>query len=110
MLEAKSIDLFRATNGVKNNAISAAIFTAYVNNVDLDYLRRTRTILNTGMVESVYDSPIIALRDKLIVTKGGGAAVEKERYRRTMYCICALERKLKTKKTKSEEPRYKLVY
>lgn len=110
MLKAKEEGLFKGSNGLSNKAISAAIFVAYVNNVDIEILKRLRSILNSGVSLSVMDSPIIALRDKLMSIKGGGAAVEKDRYKYTMYCVTALEKGLKRKICNAADPKYVLVY
>ena len=111
LLEAKELGLFKAPRQASTRAVSCALFVAYLNGVNEELLLRIREILNSGVSMGVYDSPIIGLRDNLNNTKGGGTTVEKTIYRRTMYCIEAVEKGHKTKRClETTEPKYTINF
>ena len=90
------------TKGCNATVIKSAIFIAYLNKVDIETLQHLVMILKTGVVESVYDSPIISLRDKLIPKTGGGREVNQERFAYTQSCIYKLSKKHKSKSLDTE--------
>lgn len=108
LLKLKGEGLFRGPSGLNSRAVSAALFVAYENGVELDLLKRLRNVLTSGIINTEKDIPIIALRDKLIALKGGGSAVEKSGYNMTLYCVSALKRGLIRKKCVDEKPKYTL--
>lgn len=86
--------------------ISAAFIAAYIQGADIENLKHIRKVLNTGLIESSKDNPIIGLRDKLMSIKGGGATVESLKYQYTLYCIEACEKGRVTKVCKSSTNTY----
>lgn len=95
---------------INKKQISCAMLTAYVNGVNIELLRRVRNVLNTGICSGAEDSPIIALRDLALKTKGSGIGVDKELYRCSLYCIYACERGIKRKVCKAADPKYSISW
>lgn len=80
-------------------ALSAAMFVAYINRVDINLLKNVRNVLNTGISKGSTDLPIIALRDFIFKNKGSGFNYDEELYKRSLYCINACERGLTVKRS-----------
>lgn len=72
--------------------ILASFILAYLNKVPLDNLIRIRQVLNSGIIESNLDYPIIALRDKLYTFIGSGRQIETLRATCTQHCIQSIEK------------------
>lgn len=108
LLKLRDEGLFKGSHCLNAKSVSAALFVAYKNGVELDLLKRLRNILTSGLISEQTDVPIIALRDKLLTLKGGGQAVEKSRYNLTLFCVDALERGLIRKRCIDEKPKYTL--
>jgi len=92
--------LFKLDKNVSANSVLSAFFLAYLNGVDMKILLRIKRILNTGVAESEYDKPIIALRETLLSVKGGGREPGSLRHMSTQVCIFKVCKKSKAKSVK----------
>ena len=92
--------LFKLDKGVSANSVLSAFFLAYLNGVDMQILLRVKRILNSGIAESDYDKPIIALRETLLSVKGGGREPSSIRHMSTQVCISKVVKKSKVKSVK----------
>lgn len=109
LIVAKEIGLLKGTGRTATASVKAAFFVAYLNGADITMLIRIKEVLKTGVGYGDKESPIIGLRDYLAGAKGGGALIEQIRYKRTLYCIEAIEKGYKTRRNKEDfESKYKL--
>lgn len=106
LLYLEQSGLFSGPKGFNAKSISAALFVAYENNIDLAKLNHIRDISNTGVTEYIEDAPIIGLRDKVMQIQGGGTPVEQVRYKLTCYTIQAIEKGSTSKRCSLAEPKY----
>lgn len=70
-----------------NNAIIAAIMSAYVCKYDIDKLSRFAIVLGSGESLLNTELPIVRLRNWLIDNPSGGSAQAYDRYMRTQYVL-----------------------
>lgn len=110
LLDAKKNGLIKSSGDYSRAAISAAIFVAHANGVDVEILKRLRRILSNGLVETDKDKSIIKLRDALGKIKGGGYAIEIEVYNRVLNTVDTLEKGQIKPKNSPDKPKYTITY
>ena len=82
--------------GLRRGVVGASLYCVYrvsneLSRYDVEHIIR---VLQTGLSEYDYDAPIIAMRNKLITTVGGGSDVNKELFLRIQYmCKQYIKRK-----------------
>jgi hypothetical protein len=106
--ELDEAGILRISGGSRYRVVSAGMFAAYINGVDIDTLLRVKEVLIDGCCRDDSDKPIIGLRDKLLNQKGSGLALEVERFNYTTYCIWSVIKGHTSKKTSCKEPMYKV--
>ena len=79
-------------------SVFSAYFLAYLNGVDIEVLKHIHHILRTGEKTSEFDKPILALRDLLLTTYGGGRVPDTNRHTATQDCISKVVAKSRSKK------------
>lgn len=107
ILEVRAAGLLNGAEGVGQAAIQAAMFVAYLHDIDIELLTHIRRVLNDGIATGNKDKPIIGLRDKLMGIRGGGDGVNNERAKYTQFCIKAMLENKGTKTCKCIDLYYK---
>ena len=88
--EAELLDFSSVITGKFRACVYSALFAAYLNGVEKKDISDFLTTLKDGYTsEQKSIAPIIALRDKLNVIKGGGAFINTDIYARTQYALHA---------------------
>lgn len=83
---------------ITSTSVFSAYFLAYICGVDLDTLVHIHDILRTGVSGDAYNKPILALRELLLTTEGGGATSDTIRHTAVQDCIYRVCKKSKAKK------------
>lgn len=91
---------------ITSSAVFSAFFLAYENGVSLDVLLHIKEKLKDPSNSSSFDKPILALRDVLLSTVGGGREPDCTRHFCTQYCINAVANKSRGKSCKSTDAYY----
>lgn len=77
---------YQKVKGLRRGIIGATLYSVYrvsaLSKYDVEHIVK---VLQTGLSESEYDAPIIALRNKLIAIVGGGNDVNKELFLRIQF-------------------------
>lgn len=101
--EKELIDFSTVITGKFRACVYSALFAAYLNGVEKKDISDFLTTLKDGYTsEQNSIAPIIGLRDKLNVIKGGGAFINEDVYARTQYALHAY---LDGKTSKTSKPK-----
>lgn len=107
LIDCSNEGLFKKKKGTNMPLpVMSAMFLAYINGVSFTILKHIKEVLETGIVLSDRDLPIISLRDHLFKIKGGGSVVGIMKYCLACSCIDKVDRGVKTKRLSKDKYLY----